>query len=302
MESAAHGPNQPAAASGAPDAAAAARARKAVLLERLDRLGLMGMELAADAQELARATIKRDLAVVEAAPPDLPSPTMQSNGPALSFARAARVARDCIAMELRINEAEAARSAAARGRGIGPLARRRLNGLKDEVRKHVECAIKASAEPPLVEAMLFELDERLDDPDVEAEFSTMTVGQMVLGFCHEFGVKAEMSRWPDEMLRNAYVAETGREPDLPPLPMAGMAKGLPAEERLDKLPNGVIGTPGVPPAIEVPPMEYPYASQQPPGQPPPPPPAPPMDSRPPSSPERVQPAAPRLPPGAFFAR
>jgi hypothetical protein len=292
MESAAHGPNQPAAASGTPDAAAAACTRKAVLLERLDRLGVLGMELAEDAQKLARATVARDLAVVEAAPPDVPSPTMQSNGPALSFARAARVARDCIAMELRINEADAARSGAVRGRGIGPLARRRLNGLKDDVRKHVERSIKADAEPQLVEAMLFELDERLDDPEVEAEFSTMTVGQMVLGFCHEFGVKPEMTRWPDEMLRKSYVAETGREPDLPPLPKTGMTKGMPTEERLDKLPTGVIGTPGVPPAIEVPPMQYPYASQQP----------RPAPAAPPDSGRGHDPPGAMRSPGAAFAR
>jgi hypothetical protein len=264
MESAAHGPNQPAAASGTPDAAAAACTRKAVLLERLDRLGVMGMELAEDTQKLARATVARDLAAVEAAPPDAPSPTMQSNGPALSFARAARVARDCIAMELRINEpANAGRSGEARAQRISPSARRRLNGMKDEVRKHVERSIKTNAEPHLVEGLLLDMDERLDDPEVEADFGTQTIGHMVLDLCVELGVKPEMTRWPDEMLRASYIAETGCEPDLPPLPKGGMAKGLPAEERLDKLPNGVIGTPGVPPAIEVPPMEFPYASQQP---------------------------------------
>jgi hypothetical protein len=294
MESAAHGPSQPAAASGIPDAASVARARKAVLLERLDRLGLMGMELAEDAQKLARATVARDLAALEAAPPEAQAAPMQSNGPALSFARAARVARDCIAMELRINEpANAARSGEARARRISPSGRRRLNGMKDEVRKHVERSIKTNAEPHLVEGLLFDMDERLDEPEVEAEFGTSPIGHLVLGLCEELGVKPEMTRWPDEMLRKSYVAETGREPNLPPLPKGGMAKGLPAEERLDKLPNGVIGTPGVPPAIEVPPMEFPYASQQP----------RPAPTMPPDSGRgRDPPAAMRRPPGASFAR
>jgi hypothetical protein len=179
---------------------------------------------------------------------------------------------------------------------MSPAAKRRLNGLKNEVRQHVERSVNTYAEPQDVQRLLLQLDKRLDDADVEAEFSTMTIGQMVIGFCYELGVKTEMTQWSDEMLRTAYIAETGREPDLPPPPKGGMTKGLPAEERLDKLPNGEIGTPGVPPAIDVPPMEYPYASQQPPAPPPP------VDARPPSSPARVPSALPRLPPGASFAR
>jgi hypothetical protein len=120
---------------------------------------------------------------------------------------------------------------------------------------------------------------------------------MVLSVCEELGVKPEMTQWSDEMLRTAYIAETGEEPNLPPLPTGGMAKGLPAEQRLDKLPNGVIGTPGVPPAIEVPPMEFPYASQPAPAPPPPP-----SESWPARDPARDRPAPPRRPPGAFFER
>jgi hypothetical protein len=225
---------------------------------------------------------------------------LRLNSPALvlSFTRLVRTMRDLVAPLATPGGAGRRSSAAPAAPRMSTAAKRRLNAMKDEVRKHVERSINTNGAPQDVQRLLLQLDKRLDDADVEAEFSTLTIGQMVLGFCYELGVKAEMTQWSDEMLRTAYLAETGREPDLPPPPKGGMTKGLPAEERLDKLPNGVIGSPGVPPALEVPPMEYPYASQQPAAAPPP----PPLDRRPAEGPARNPPPPPRLPPGAFFAR
>ena len=191
MDSAAHGPHQPTPASGKPDAEAAACARKPVLLARLDRLGTLAMDLAERTQVLAMRATDRDIAALEAAPPDSPALPAESNGPVLSFARASRVARDCIAMELRIAAGDAADDDAS-DRRISPAARRRLTAMKNEVRGQVEGSIRAHAEPLLVDRLLLDLDERLDDPDVEAEFGVLTIGQMVLSVCRDLHVKPEM--------------------------------------------------------------------------------------------------------------
>jgi hypothetical protein len=249
---------------------------------------------------VARESAAYDAAEAASQPGEPPAPLkLRLNSPALvlGFTRLVRAMRDLTASPATPGGATARKSSAAPAAPrMSTAAKRRLNGMKDEVRKHVERSINTNGEARDAQRLLLQLDKRLDDADVEAEFSTLAIGQMVLNFCDELGVKPEMTQWSDEMLRTAYIAETGEEPDLPPPPRAGMAKGLPAEERLDKLPNGVIGTPGVPPAIEVPPMEYPYASQ------PAPAPAPPPVTRPASGPARDTPAPLRRPPGAFFAR
>jgi hypothetical protein len=299
-------PDQPDAAS--PEAAAAARDK--LLVGRLDRLGVLAMELAEETQVLAMRAARRDLAAMDAAPADGPALPAESNGPTLSFARAARVARDCIAMERKITApAQAGRDADARR--PSPAARRRLNAMKDEVRHHVECSIRSHAEPRHVDRLLLDLDDRLDDPDVEAEFGTLTVGQMVLSVCRDLEVKVDLTSWPEETLNTARTAATnGRwQPPAPPAPSNGMARGMAADPSIEKLPTGVIGSPGVPPAIDLPPWSHPNPPQSYPSRPPPPPSPQPHPSQPaPRDPRQDghaghdPPAAPRRPPGSFFAR
>jgi hypothetical protein len=292
MDSAAPAPDQPDAAP--PDAEAAARARKAVLVERLDRLGLWAMELAEKSQQLAMAATECDLAALAAVPADSPALPAESNGPVLAFARAARVARDCIALEMKI-------TAPARhdddARRMSPAARRRLSVMKDEVRKYVEFSIRSHAEPRHVDSLLMDLDDRLDDPDVEAEFGTLTIGQMVLSVCRDLEVKADLTTWPEEMLITARVAATHGRWQPPPTPPRsnGMARGLPADPTIEKLPTGVIGTPGVPPAIDLPPWSHSHPSQPPPTEPL-------RNGHAGGNAGHDPPAAPRRPPGASFAR
>jgi hypothetical protein len=294
MDSAAHGPDQPKPASGKPDAAAAARERKPVLLARLDRLGTLAMDLAERTQVLAMRATDRDIAALDAAPPDSPALPAESNGPVLSFARASRVARDCIAMELRIAAGDAADDDAS-DRRISPAARRRLTAMKNEVRGQVEGAIRAHAEPLLVDRLLLDLDERLDDPDVEAEFGVLTIGQMVLSVCRDLHVKPEMRLMPEDMLQTAISAHYGTPMPPPAAAHHGMTKGMAADPTVEKLPTGVIGSPGVPPAIDLPPWPNQPPQQQSP-QPPPP------DTQRNGGAVQDSPAAPRRPPGSFFAR
>jgi hypothetical protein len=82
-----------------------------------------------------------------------------------------------------------------------------------------------------------------------------------------------------------------------------------ADPSIEKLPTGVIGSPGVPPAIDLPPWSHPNPPQSYPSRPPPPPSPQPHPSQPaPRDPRQDghaghdPPAAPRRPPGSFFAR
>ena len=296
MDSAAHGPDQPTSASGKPDAEAAARARKAVLLARLDRLGTLAMDLAERTQVLAMGATDRDIAAMAAAPPDSPALPAESNGPVLSFARASRIARDCIAMELRIAAGDNADDDAS-DRRMSPAARRRLTAMKNEVRQQVEGAIKAHAEPLLVDRLLLDLDERLDDPDVEAEFGVLTIGQMVLSVCRDLHVKPELRLMSEDMLQSAVSAHYGTPMPPPAVAQHGMTKGMAADPTVEKLPTGVIGTPGVPPAIDLPPWSN--QPQQPQSQRPP---AQPTDPLRNGQAGPDPPAVPRRPPRSFFER
>jgi len=293
MNSASHAPDLPAAASEASDAEPA-HARNAVLVARLDRLGLLAMELAEETHGLAMSAVARDRAALDACPPDSPALPAESNGPVLAFSRAARVARECIALELKITAPATAARQDADTPKMSPAARRRLNVMKNEVRRHVERSIETHAEPRHVDRLLLDLDERLDDADVEAEFGTLTIGQMVLSVCHDLRVKPELAQWPEPMLQSAISAHYGT-----PMPPAaaphGMTKGLAADPTVEKLPTGVIGSPGVPPAIDLPP----WSNQPPPQQPPQP---TPPDAQRNASAVQDAPAAPRRPPGSFFAR
>jgi hypothetical protein len=268
------------------DATVEARPRKVVLQERLDRLGVLAMELAEKTQLLAMLATERDLAAMQAAPADSPAIPCESNGPVLSFARTARIARDCIALELRITEPGGADDD---DRRMSPAARRRINAMKNEVRQHVERSIRSHADPLAVDRMLLDLDQRLDNPEVEAEFGVLTIGQMVLSVCRDLNVKADLTHWPEDMLQTALAAALGVPAPPPAAPHHGMTVGMKADPTVQKLPTGIIGSPGVPPAMDLPQWSdrAPPLPHYPPGNPPKPPPPP---------------DPPRRHPGASFAR
>jgi hypothetical protein len=270
-----------------------AGARRAELVGRLDRLGLMGMALAEANQRVAVRAAARDRATLEAALPDTVLPPAEGDVPSLNFSRAARVVRDCVAMELKITRT--ARREAARA---GAWTRKRLNAMKGEVRQHVEKSIRTNAEPRHVNQMLFALDARLDKPEIAADFGTRTLGQIVLGVCRDLEVEADLTGWSDDMLHTAYAAVRNWEWKPPaPAPKHGRAIGLKPDPTIEKLPTGVIGTPGVPPAMDVPPWPHPAPPQQP--QPPT---TTPPDGGPQDGHERRPPGGFRRPPGASFSR
>jgi hypothetical protein len=280
-------------------------ARKAELAGRLDLLGLMGMALAEATQTIAVRAVARDMATLQAMPPDAIAPRAESNGLARSFTRASRVVQGCIEMELKITAPPAARRGDQTPR-LGASARKRLNAMKNEVRQHVEKSIRTNAETRDVDHMLFALDARLDAPEVEAQFGKRTLGQIVLSVCRDVDVDPDLTGWSDDMLHTAYAAVRNWEWKPPaPTPKHGRAIGLKPDPTIEKLPTGVIGTPGVPPAMDVPPWPHPAPPQQ---TPPAPVPAPAPASAPAAEPLRNghapedAPAAPRRPPGVFFSR
>jgi hypothetical protein len=294
----------------AADSESAARRR---VLTEMDGLNL---ELVRAAQHLAMRAVAHETAVYVAAaaatvPGEAPPPiTERPASPALvmSYSRMARAVCDRIAQA----EEAAGQSGNAPSHKMSPAARRRLNAMKDEVRHHVECSIRSHAEPRHVDRLLLDLDDRLDDPDVEAEFGTLTVGQMVLSVCRDLEVKVDLTSWPEETLNTARTAATnGRwQPPAPPAPSNGMARGMAADPSIEKLPTGVIGSPGVPPAIDLPPWSPANPSRsnpsQPQPQPPPqlpPQPQPPPPGQAPTNPNgHDQRQAVRRPPGSFLAR
>jgi hypothetical protein len=265
-------------------------ARKTELVGWLDRLGLLGMELAEATQPLVLRATARDQARMDATPLDAPVPRGESGGPTLSFSRACRVVRDCVAMELRITAPSAGRRKAEAGPRLGAAARKRLRGMKNEVRENVERSIRANVEPRFVDRTLFELDARLDHPEVEAEFGELTVGQMVLSVCRDLKVAPDLTGMSDKTLHAALAAATeGEWKDKTP-PAHGRTIGLKADPSVEKLPPGVIGTPGVPPAMDVPPWPHAAPAPKPPDNGP-------LDGQaPPATPEV------RRPPGVVFSR
>jgi hypothetical protein len=271
------------------------------MLAALAEIDAMTLEAVRAAHGLAMHAIAHETDLYRAAAAatpagEAPPPIKERpSSPALmmSFARIARMVRQGAAEEAKA-EAAPKPAAAEPDRKMSSAARRRLTAMKNEVRQQVECSIRAHAEPLLVDRLLLDLDERLDDPDVEAEFGVLTTGQMVLSVCHDLRVKPELAQWPEPMLQSAISAHYGT-----PMPPAaaphGMTKGLAADPTVEKLPTGVIGSPGVPPAIDLPP----WSNQPPPQQPPQP---TPPDAQRNASAVQDAPAAPRRPPGSFFAR
>jgi hypothetical protein len=243
------------------------------MLAALAEIDAMTLQAVRAAHDLAMRAIAHETDVYKAAAAatpagEAPAPIKERpSSPALimSFARVARMVRQSAAEQTKA-EAAPKPAAAEPDRKMGSAARRRLTAMKNEVRQQVERSIRAHAEPLLVDRLLLDLDERLDDPDVEAEFGVLTTGQMVLSVCRDLRVKPELAQWPEPMLQSAISAHYGT-----PMPQAaaphGMTKGMAADPTVEKLPTGVIGSPGVPPAIDLPPWSNQPQAQRP--QPPP---------------------------------
>ena len=183
-------------ADGARDAARVARAEWR--LEMLGQLGEIGMRLAREAERRVMDAVPEDEVV--------PAGRVGGVGPGLdfglTFARIARAVRQTLALQARLDavaDVQAQLAAAARA-GRAAAERRRVKQMKDRVRGCVEEAIRAESDGGDAEALLLDLDERLDDPEIVDELGSRPIGAIVAGICDDLGVKVDLRYFSDAEL------------------------------------------------------------------------------------------------------
>ena len=135
----------------------------------------------------------------------------------LVFARIARAARQTVALEARL-EADA-RALEQRGTEVQAsreaTQRARMKQQKVRMRRLVEATISVEVDPGDAENLRLDLDERLENPDVEAELGWRPIGVIYAGIRQELGIEADLRHFTD--------AEPGF--DIRPGPMGGSPAG-----------------------------------------------------------------------------
>ena len=200
--------------------------------ERTGRHLRMLAELAEIGMDLARHVRLQALGLAEAAesgaevalPEAAPSPVNARGGLGadlgLVFSRVARAVRQTVALEARLAsdalervQGRAQREAAAEAR-LAASERTRVRRQKDRVRGLVEAAISAEAEGRDGENLRLDLDERLEDPDVEAELGWRPIGVIVAAICDDLGIKVDLSHFTDAELGFDFAAMRLRKGDV----------------------------------------------------------------------------------------
>ena len=120
----------------------------------------------------------------------------------LVFARIARAVRQTVALEVRLasDAKEQAQRGAAAEASRAAMRRARGRQQKARVRRVVEEAIASEATGHEAENMRFDLDERLEDPDIEAELGWRPIGVIVAAICADLGIAADLSGFSDAEL------------------------------------------------------------------------------------------------------
>ena len=87
---------------------------------------------------------------------------------------------------------------------------------KARVRRVVEEAIASEAMGHEAENLRFELDERLEDPDIEAELDWRPIGVIVAATSADLGIAADLSDFSDaeDAIRREAVRNRGQRNDL----------------------------------------------------------------------------------------
>jgi len=145
--------------------------------ERHERQLRMLAELADIGLELARTVVEQ-------------AATSFSGDEVLTYSRLARAVRQTTALEAELDADWQTREQqdAAKPASRPAAPRDRMRGEKYHVKRLVEAAIKAQANARDAEALLLDLDERLDDPDIEAKLGRRPVSEIVATICRELGL------------------------------------------------------------------------------------------------------------------
>jgi hypothetical protein len=182
-------------------------------LRMLDQLAEVGMRLvrAVEQQAMAQAVPEQVGAQGVGA-----LGRMSGGDLALAFSRLARAVRQTIALKAKLVEDRWAldhRQAADQAQRAAAVKQARKAAQKNRVKRIVEGVIDAEADGDDRENLLIDLDLRLDDEDLFADYDERTFGEIVALICRDLGIS------PDARLREVEtwgIGETG----MPPAPFA----------------------------------------------------------------------------------
>ena len=150
----------------------------------------------------------------------------------LVFARIARAARQTVALEARL-EADA-RALEQRGTEVQAsreaTQRARMKQQKVRMRRLVEATISVEVDPGDAENLRLDLDERLENPDVEAELGWRPIGVIYAGIRQDLGIEADLRQFSDAEL--GFDIQPGRIGGLPGgRELAGGGKGVDGRDK-----------------------------------------------------------------------
>jgi hypothetical protein len=209
------------------DAGGVAAERAERHLRMLAELAEIGMELARDLRrqvlgEPGTEAVQPDPAQSDIAAGRVGGTDLRADL-GLVFSRIARAVRQTVALEARLAaEAQAREQQDAAVQASRMAAQRaRAKQQKERVKRLVEEAIASEADGRDAEGLLLDLDERLDDPDVEAELGWRPLGVIVAGICENLGIEIDLSGFSDAELGFDRAsmrpnAETGTDAQLAP--------------------------------------------------------------------------------------
>jgi hypothetical protein len=149
------------------------------------------VEVLGDLRDMALGLTRRVYAQAQQAERVEPADTKMFND-------LAKTVRLTAAMQLRLAEgplSRASHTAALSGADVALRKRRRL--MKDEVRKLISVTIEGSAELRERERLFADLEERLDDPDFEAQLGHKSPVVLVAEIADLLNLKIDMTHWRD---------------------------------------------------------------------------------------------------------
>jgi hypothetical protein len=177
----------------------------------LDQLAEAGMRLVRAVEQQAMA---------QAVPEQVGALGRMSGGDlALAYSRLARAVRQTLALKAKLVEDRWTldhRQAADQAQRAATIKQARKAAQKNRVKRIVEGAIDAEADGSDRENLLIDLDLRLDDEDLFADYDERPFGEIVARICRDLGISPDRILWEAE---DWGIEETGTTP--PPFASPG---------------------------------------------------------------------------------
>ncbi len=136
-----------------------------------------------------------------------------------AFAKLSRSVRQTLALKAKLSELAAKRNSAVAGderKREADASRRRWRKVK--LGRAVAETVKAEYSRSDTENLLTDLQERLDDPDIDVDLATRSIGEMVASVCDDLGIEINREIW---RAKGWYLTENWRVRDpVEPVPQA----------------------------------------------------------------------------------